>query len=93
MGEVLPLYYGMEWLSDMSFNNVDFTSDSIFTIDAFHQAWVDVTEIGQIIFACRHLFTSQFTNSKVEFNRRQTNTTTILAFNSTILIAFLDKCY
>jgi ubiquitin-protein ligase len=56
-GEALHLYYAMEWLSDMFFNNVDFTSDSEVTIDAFHQAWVDVTEISQIISVCRHLFT------------------------------------
>lgn len=48
MGEALTLYYAMQWLSDMSFNNVDFTSDSKVTIDAFHQAQVDVTKIVKL---------------------------------------------
>jgi len=57
----------------MFFDNVDFTSDSKVTVDAFHRVRVDVTETGQIISACRHLFASHFTNLKVEFYRRQSN--------------------
>jgi len=36
MGEALALYYVLEWLSDMSFDNVNFTSDSKVIIDAFY---------------------------------------------------------
>jgi len=42
-------------------------------IDAFHRDQVDIMEIGHIISVCRRLFTSHFTNSKIEFNRQQTN--------------------
>ena len=34
---------------------------------------VDVTEFGHIIATCRGIFSTSFTNSRVEFTRRQTN--------------------
>jgi len=49
----------------MSFYHVDFRSDFKVT--------VDVSETGHILTASRQLFTTQFTNSKVEFSRRQVN--------------------
>jgi ribonuclease HI len=73
MGEALALYHALEWLSDMSFDHVDFCSESKVTVDAFHQNRVDVTKTGHILTTCRQLFTTHFTNSKVEFSRRQTN--------------------
>jgi ribonuclease HI len=73
MGEALALYKAIEWLSDMSFDSVDFCSDSKTITDAFNKNRVDVTETGYILLECRRLFTSHFTNSKVEFNRRQAN--------------------
>jgi ribonuclease HI len=72
-GEALALYHALEWLSDMAFDSVDFCSDSKSIIDAFNQSRMDVTETGHILSACRHLFQAHFTNSKVEFNRRQAN--------------------
>ena len=72
-GEALTLFYAFEWLSDMDFNNVDFGSDSKVIIDAFHKNRIDVTKTGCILSACRRLFSSQFTNSMVEFHRRQVN--------------------
>jgi len=57
----------------MDFNNVDFGSDSKVIIDAFHKNRIDVTKTGCILSACRRLFSSQFTNSMVEFHRRQVN--------------------
>lgn len=44
-GEALALYHALEWLSDMSFDHVDFCSDS--------KVIVEVTEIGHILTACR----------------------------------------
>ncbi|XP_024630887.1 uncharacterized protein [Medicago truncatula] len=73
VGEVLGLYYALEWLSDMRFDNVDFALDSKTTVDAFNKSRPDVYEFGLIISACRSLFDLHFTNSKVEFNRRQAN--------------------
>lgn len=40
---------------------------------AFHQNRVDVTETDRILSACRQMFTTHFTKSKVEFSRRQAN--------------------
>jgi len=61
-GEALALFYALEWLSDMAFDNVDFSSDSKVIIDAVHKNMIDVTETGCILSACRRLFSSQFTN-------------------------------
>jgi len=72
-GEALALFYALEWPSDMTFDNVDFSSDSKVIINAFHKNMIDVTETGCILSACRRFFSSQFTNSTVEFHRRQAN--------------------
>jgi hypothetical protein len=56
----------------MQFDHVDFEIDSKITRDAFHSRTTDVTEFGNIIGACRELFSS-FTNSRVEFIRQQAN--------------------
>jgi len=44
VGEALGLYYALEWLSDMRFDNVDFALDSKITADAFNHPRPDVTE-------------------------------------------------
>jgi hypothetical protein len=71
VGEALGLFHALQWLSDMQF--VDIVLDSKITINAFHHHQVDVTKFGQLISACRGLFNTHFSNSKVEFNRRQAN--------------------
>jgi len=71
VGEALGLYHALEWLSDMKFDNVDFVTDSKITYDAFHSHKDDVSEFGNIISACQTLFFTHFTNSRVEFTRRQ----------------------
>jgi len=73
VGEALGLYYALEWLSDMRFDNVDFALDSKTTVDTFNHTRPDIIEFGLVISACRSMFRSKFTNSKVEFNRRQAN--------------------
>jgi len=86
MGEALGLYYVLEWLSDKRFDNVDFKLESKITMDAFNHPRPDVTEFGLIISACRRLFSSQFTNSKVEFTQRQANEVAhVLAGAATLL--------
>lgn len=57
----------------MQFDEVDVVLDSKITIDAFHHREVDVTEFGQVISACRSLFNTHFSNSKIEFNEQQAN--------------------
>lgn len=73
MGETTGLFHALKWPSDMQFENVDFALDSKITTDAFHHHRVDVTKYGLVISACRILFNTHFSNSKYEFNRRQTN--------------------
>ena len=73
IGEALGLFHALQWLSDMQFDNVDFVLDSNITTDAFNHRRIDVTEFGQVMSACQSLFNINFSNSKVEFNKRQAN--------------------
>jgi hypothetical protein len=70
VGESLGLFHALQWMHDMKFDNIDFELDSKITTDAFHSRRTDVTEFGNIIYACRDIFTTSFTNSRVEFTRR-----------------------
>jgi len=54
-------------------DNVDFVVDSKTINDAFHFNRPGVLEFGHIISRCQRLIHSQFTNSRVEFNKRQAN--------------------
>ena len=73
IGEALGLYHALQWMTDMQFDNIDFELDSKIMRDAFHSRKTDVTDFGSIIGACRELFSTSFTNSRVEFTRRQAN--------------------
>nr|ABN06084.1 Polynucleotidyl transferase, Ribonuclease H fold [Medicago truncatula] len=73
VGEALGLYHALEWLSDMQFDNMDFAMDSKITYDAFNSQKDDISEFGHIISARQSLFSTHFTNSRVEFIRRQAN--------------------
>ncbi|KEH16790.1 hypothetical protein MTR_0093s0070 [Medicago truncatula] len=52
VGEALGLFQSLQWLSDMQFDNVDFTLDSKITTDAFNHRRIDVTEFIQVISSC-----------------------------------------
>jgi hypothetical protein len=73
LGEALGLLYVFQWLRDLGLDYIDFASDSKMVIDTFHHQRPDVTEFGQVMSTTRSFFTSSFTNSRVEFNRRQAN--------------------
>jgi hypothetical protein len=73
LGEAMRLLYALQWLRDMAMDNVDFALDSKTVTNAFHKHSPDVTEFGQVLSTARRLFTTFFTNSRVEFNRRQAN--------------------
>ena len=73
IGEAFGLYHALQWITDMQFDYVDFKIDSKITRDVFHSRMTDVTEFGIIIVACRELFSSSFTKSRVEFIMRQAN--------------------
>lgn len=57
----------------MQFDDVDVMLDSKITTGTFHHRRVNVTEFGRVISICLTLFNTHFSNSKVEFNRRQAN--------------------
>jgi ribonuclease HI len=71
--EALGLHAALQWLSDMQFDNVDFATDYKLTVDAFLSTRNDLSEFGCIISSCCSLFRNLFSNSRVEFVRRQAN--------------------
>jgi len=73
VGEALGLHSAVQWLSDMQLDNVDFETDSKLTADAFLATRNDLSEFGCIISSCRSLFHNLYSNSMVEFVRRQAN--------------------
>jgi ribonuclease HI len=73
VGEALGLHATLQWLSDMQFDNVDFATDSKLTVDALLSTRYDLSEFGCIISSCCSLFRNLFSNSRVEFVRRQAN--------------------
>jgi hypothetical protein len=56
VGEAMGLFEALQWLSDMSFDNIDFELDSRIICDAFHSRREDVSEFGHIITSCKALF-------------------------------------
>ena len=52
---------------------MDFETDSKLTVDAFLSTRNDLSEFGCIISSCRSLFSTFFSNSRVEFVRQQAN--------------------
>jgi len=73
VGEALVLHSALQWLSDMQLENVDFETDSKLIVDAFRSDRTDLSEFACIISSCRSLFHNLFSNSRVEFVRRQAN--------------------
>jgi ribonuclease HI len=87
VGETLGLHLALQWLSDMQFDSVDFETDSKLTFEAFQSTRNDTSEFGSIISSCRLLFSSFFSNSRVEFVRRQTNAVAHALARETTLLA------
>ncbi|KAK2359027.1 hypothetical protein QL285_096155 [Trifolium repens] len=73
LGEAMGLLFAIQWLSDMALDHVDIALDPKIVTDAFHKQLPDVMEFGHVLSTARSLFSSSFTNSRVEFNRRQAN--------------------
>jgi len=93
VGEVLGLHAAVQWLSDMQFNSVDFEMDSKLTVDAFLSTKNDTSEFGSIISSCRSLFSSVFSNSRVEFIRRQANRVAHALARDALLLSSLAVYY
>jgi len=66
---------------------VDFETDSKLTVDAFLSDRNDTSEFGCIITSCRSLFNSLFSNSRVNFVRRQVNGVAHALARDTTLLA------
>ena len=73
VGEALELHSALQWLSDMQLDSVDFETNSKLTVDAFLATRNNLSEFGCIISSCRSLFRNLYSNSRVEFVRRQAN--------------------
>jgi len=93
VGEALGLHSAVQWLSEMQFDSVDFETDSKLTVDAFLSNRNDTSEFGSIISSCRSLFSSFFSNSRVEFVRRQANAVAHALAREVTLLASLVVCY
>lgn len=72
-GEAIGLLYAIRWAKELNLNNITFELDSKRVVDSFHSTRNDVSDLGAIIRECRTTFSSFFTNSRVEFIRRQAN--------------------
>jgi ribonuclease HI len=72
-GEALGLLSAMKWMRDLHLNNVVFELDSKRVVDSFKHNRRDESVFGDIIKDCKNVFHSYFTNSRVEFIRRQAN--------------------
>ncbi|XP_024628810.1 uncharacterized protein [Medicago truncatula] len=73
VGEAMGLFEALQWLSDMSLDNIDFELDSKITCDAFRSSKDDVSKFGHVIASCKALFSAFFINFRTEFTRRQAN--------------------
>ncbi|XP_024631302.1 uncharacterized protein [Medicago truncatula] len=87
VGEALGLFHAIQWLSDMQMDNIDFEVDSKITKDAFIARRDNISEFGHIVEASRSMFHSKFSNSRVEFVRRQANVVAHILARETTLIA------
>jgi hypothetical protein len=61
-----------ETVKDLHLNSVVFELDSKRVVDNFNNR-INESVFGDIIRDCKHVFNSYFTNSHVEFIRRQAN--------------------
>jgi hypothetical protein len=66
----------LQWVRELQLTNIDFELDAKVVVDKFHSNKIDLYELGDILKECRNIFVSNFTNSQVEFSRRQANETT-----------------
>lgn len=71
--EASGLLLALQWVQDLSLENVDFELSSKVIMDKRHANKVDEYELGVILFDYRVLLSSIFKNPTIEFVRRQTN--------------------
>jgi hypothetical protein len=71
----------------MAFDNVDFELDSKVTCDTFLSLRDDISECWNVIASCKALFSAFFTNSRIEFTRRQANAAAHVLAGEAIFLA------
>jgi ribonuclease HI len=73
IGEALGLLSALNWVHELQLGPVDFELDSKRVVDSFHSLAQDYSEFGVIIDHCKIIFSNYYSNSSVEFVRRQAN--------------------
>jgi len=69
----MGLLTAMQWVKDSQLLNVDFEMDSKIVVDSVYGGSNSVSNYMAIINDCRHMLTTNLTNSDLKFIRRQTN--------------------
>lgn len=87
VGEVLGLFYAIQWVQELQLSNVDFEMNAEKVVDFFNKGSNDVSEFGSILEECKRCRNAFFENSKVEFSRRQANEVTHTLARKTIFLA------
>jgi ribonuclease HI len=89
LGEALGLLHAINWVHELQLENVDFELDSENVVTKFHSSREDMSELRDVIRDCQRLHNVFFTNSRVEFIRRQVNEVAhVLARVTTSLASF-----
>ncbi|XP_045802565.1 uncharacterized protein LOC123896188 [Trifolium pratense] len=73
IGEVLRLLAAIDWVKELTFENVIFCEDSKEVADSLYSDERDATELGSILTRCRDDLSNFCNNSYVEFSRREAN--------------------
>ncbi|WJX93691.1 hypothetical protein P8452_75185 [Trifolium repens] len=73
IGEALGLLSALNWVHELQLGPVDFELDSKRVVDSFHSLAHDYSEFGVLIDHCKSIFSNYYSNSSVEFVRRQAN--------------------
>jgi ribonuclease HI len=73
LGEALGFLSALNWVHELNLGPVEFELDSKRVVDSFHSSNQDFTEFGVILNQCKLMFSNFYSNSSVEFVRRQAN--------------------
>jgi len=85
-GEVMRLLHVINLVHDLHLNNVDFELDAKIVVYYFNNGNHNIRKFGTILDECKRCCNLFFTNSHVEFSRRQAiEVTYTLAREATVL--------
>jgi len=63
----------LQWVPELGFDNTNFSLDSKIVVGAFNGNNNSINDFSSIIISCRELFSTPFSNYKVEFNMGKEN--------------------